>query len=35
MHGLEKIRKDNKGISCVSVFLNVEDETIVKRIKKR
>ncbi len=35
MHWLEKIRKDSKWIECISIFLNVNDETIVSRIKKR
>lgn len=35
MHWLEKIRKDNKGIEYVSVFLDLSDDMMVERIKKR
>lgn len=35
MHGLEKIRKDSKWVDYVSIFLNVDDDTIVARIHKR
>ena len=35
MRGLEKIRQDSKWVNCVSIFLNVDDDMIVARIKKR
>jgi len=35
MHWLEKIKKDNKGIEYISVFLNLDDDFMVERIKKR
>ena len=35
MHWLEKIKKDNKWIDYVSIFLDISDEKMVERIKKR
>ncbi len=35
MHWLEKIKKDNKGIEYISVFLDLSDEMMVDRIQKR
>lgn len=35
MHGLEKIRKDDKWIKYVSVFLDLPDGVMVERIKTR
>ncbi|HKL44419.1 MAG TPA: hypothetical protein VJ892_04010 [Candidatus Absconditabacterales bacterium] len=35
MNGLEEIRKDNKGIEYVSIFLDLPDDVMVERIKMR
>ncbi|HRX64083.1 MAG TPA: hypothetical protein P5060_03205 [Candidatus Absconditabacterales bacterium] len=35
MHGLEKIKKDNKGIDYVSIFLDLSDDVMLDRIKMR
>lgn len=35
MHWLEKIKKDSKWINYVSIFLNLDDEAMIERIKKR
>jgi guanylate kinase len=35
MHGLEKIKNDDKWIEYVSIFLNLSDEKMTERITKR
>ena len=35
MHWLEKIKKDSKWVKYVSVFLNLDDDLMIKRITKR